>query len=89
FPIRLGAAVFLTYRKLFAKDFLFGLTLLCFIATGNCFAGRFLDSARNDRGTWQQWGHDAYKRTADGGQRTAKKRGLMAPLFVIPYFSDV
>ena len=24
-----------------------------FIAAGNFFAGRFLDSARNDRGTWQ------------------------------------
>ena len=35
FPIRLDAIVFLTGKKLFAKGFLFGMTLLCFIATGN------------------------------------------------------
>ena len=35
FPIRLDAIVFLTGRKLFAKGFLFSMTLLCFIATGN------------------------------------------------------
>ncbi len=36
FPTRHGITVFLTSRKLFAKDFLFGLTPLCFNATGNC-----------------------------------------------------
>ena len=50
FPIRRYAIVFLTGRKLFAKGFLFGIATLCFIATGNFFAGRFLDSARNDMG---------------------------------------
>ena len=35
FPVRHGTTVFLVDRKLFAKGFLFGMTLLCFIATGN------------------------------------------------------
>ena len=35
FPIRLDAIVFLTGRKLFANGFLFGLTPLCFLPTGN------------------------------------------------------
>ena len=36
FPVRHGTIVFLAGRKLFAKGFLFGLTPLCFNATGNC-----------------------------------------------------
>ena len=51
FPIRHGITVFLADRKLFAKGFLFDMTLLCFLPAGNFFAGRFLDSARNDRGS--------------------------------------
>ena len=35
FPVRLGASVFHTDRKLFAKGFLSDLALLCFIPTGN------------------------------------------------------
>ncbi|WP_303052243.1 hypothetical protein, partial [uncultured Dialister sp.] len=35
FPICLDALVFLTGRKLFAKGFLFGLNLCCFLPTGN------------------------------------------------------
>ena len=50
FPIRLDAIVFLTGRKLFAKGFLCGMAPLCFLPAGNFFAGRFLDSARNDMG---------------------------------------
>ncbi len=50
FPVRRYAIVFLTGRKLFAKGFLLDMALLCFIAAGNFFAGRFLDSARNDMG---------------------------------------
>ena len=50
FPIRHDITVFLTGRKLFAEGFLLDIALLCFIATGNFFAGRFLDSARNDMG---------------------------------------
>ena len=51
FPIRHGITVFLADRELFAKGFLFDMTLLCFLPAGNFFAGRFLDSARNDRGS--------------------------------------
>ena len=36
FPVRLGASVFHTDRKLFAYGFLFGLGPMCFIPTGNC-----------------------------------------------------
>ena len=50
FPIRLDAIVFQCGRKLFAKGFLFGMAPLCFLPAGNFFAGRFLDSARNDMG---------------------------------------
>ncbi len=35
FPVRRGAIVFLTDRKLFANSFLFGLAPLCFLPTGN------------------------------------------------------
>ena len=67
FPIRLDATVFLTGRKLFAKGFLFGMTLLCFIAAGNFFAGRFLDSARNDRGHGSNGIFYDGQRSADSG----------------------
>ena len=50
FPTRHGTIVFLTGRKLFAKGFLCGMAPLCFLPAGNFFAGRFLDSARNDMG---------------------------------------
>ncbi len=50
FPIRLDAIVFQCDRKLFADSFLLGMALLFFLSAGNFFAGRFLDSARNDRG---------------------------------------
>ena len=50
FPVRRYAIVFLTGRKLFAKGFLFDMALPCFLPAGNFFAGRFLDSARNDMG---------------------------------------
>jgi hypothetical protein len=93
FPIRLDAIVFLTGRKLFAKGFLLDMALLCFLPTGNFFAGRFLDSARNDRGGVAAMGFSTTvsgQQTADSGQSgPTKKRGPMAPLFVIPYFSDV
>jgi len=36
FPTRHGTAVFLADRKLFAKGFLLGMALLCFLPTGNC-----------------------------------------------------
>ena len=73
FPIRHGTTVFLAGRKL--------------------FTGRFLDSAsdpRNDRGHGSNGIFYDGQLTADSGQSgPTKKRGPMAPLFVIPYFSDV
>ena len=35
FPVRLGGIAFLTGRKLFAKGFLLGVALWCFLSTGN------------------------------------------------------
>ena len=54
FPIRLDAVAVLTGRKLFAKGFLSGLTLWCFLPPGNYTTGDFstpLRSARNDKST--------------------------------------
>jgi len=36
FPVRLGSMLFLTYKKLFAKGFPFGLAPCCSLPTGNC-----------------------------------------------------
>ena len=36
FPVRLGSMVLLTYKKLFAKGFPFGLAPWCSLPTGNC-----------------------------------------------------
>ena len=62
FPVRLGSMVFLTDRKLFAKEIsrlrfaplemTKGRGSMLFLAHRKLFAGRFLDSARNDRRAW-------------------------------------
>ena len=58
FPVRLGGIAFLTGRKLFAYSFLLGVTLWCFLSTGNFSMGDFstpLRYARNDRGGVAAW----------------------------------
>ena len=66
FPIRLDAIVFLTGRKLFAKGFLLDMALLCFLPTGNFFAGDFSTPLEMTGAAWQQWGHDGRKRFTKG-----------------------
>ena len=58
FPARRGSIVFLIDRKLFAKGFLPGVTLWCFLPAGNFSMGDFstpLRYARNDRGGVVAW----------------------------------
>ena len=58
FPARRGSTVFLADRKLFAKGFLLGVTLWCFLSTGNFSMGDFsppLRYARNDSGAWRHY----------------------------------